>query len=243
MTEGYVGDMNGRGGRTKNTSHVESVIENMKRFNGHVFTMTALETHDEHRLLSDTGFNVWTGAGFWGIGATTRSTPMILMGQEFGEPYGLAFRKSDFLRSRFPGTEQYNEKGDALAGYYKSMITGRLAHENRALLQPNYEYLRTTQGNGTDQRIFAMAKWSDDANVVFVFHNLWEVDAAQTYYIMSPGLAEKLHLDRGRQYKLVDILDGQQKGPCHSGADLAWSFYVSMDKGTRAQWLRLETCN
>ncbi len=242
MTEGYVGDMDGRNGVTKNAEHVEGVLENMNRFHGHVFTMTALETHDEKRLLDGTGFNPWTGAGFWGIGATWRSTPMMLMGQEFGEPWQLAFRKSDFLRSRFVGTDQYNGQGDALVGYYHAMATGRLAQENRALIQPNHYYLRTKDGNAPDPRIFAAAKWSDDANVVFVFHNLWEQDVAQTYFI-PPDLAGKLQMDDARQYKLVDILSGQQKGDCHSGADLKWSFYVSLDKATRAQWLRLETCN
>src|SRR5207248_3175719 len=105
----------------------------------------------------------------------------------------------------------------ALVGYYHSMIAARLANENRALLQPNYEYLRTTQNGEIDQRIFAMAKWTDDANVVFVFHNLWEQDVANTYYIMSPGLADKLHIDKSRSYKVVDALSGKQMGDCHSG--------------------------
>src|SRR5439155_12617241 len=108
---------------------------------------------------------------------------MMLMGQEFGESWQLAIRKSDFLRSRFQGTDQYKAEGDSLIGYYHSMIAGRLAHENRALLQPNYEYLRTNNGSGIDQGIFAMAKWSDDANVVFVFHNLWEQNVSNTYFI------------------------------------------------------------
>ncbi|HEY8077396.1 MAG TPA: alpha-amylase family glycosyl hydrolase [Labilithrix sp.] len=242
MTEGYVGDMNGRNGTTKDTAHVETVLENMNRFHGHAFTMTALETHDEKRLLDGTGFDVWTGAGFWGIGATWRGTPMMLMGQELGEPWQLAFRKSDFLRSRFAGTAQFNPQGDALVGYYHAMATGRLAPENRALVQPNHYYLRTKDGNVPDPRIFAAAKWSDDSNVVFVFHNLWAQDVAQTYFI-PPDLAGKIQMDDARSYKLVDILSGQQKGNCVSGADLKWSFFVSLDKSTRAQWLRLETCN
>lgn len=240
MTEGYVGDMNGRS-RIKDTGHVERVLDNMSRFDGHAFTMTALETHDEHRLLADTGFNTWTGAGFWGIGATTRSTPMLLMGQELGEREGLAFRKSDYLRSRFVGSSSYSPSADALVDYYKAMASGRLRPENRALLWPNHAYLRTRDGGGVDSRIFAQAKWTDDTNVVFVFHNLWEQDVAQTYFI-PPDLAGRLHIADGQRYKLVDILSGRQAGDCRSGADLKWSFYVAMDRGTRAQWLRLETC-
>ncbi|HZO14472.1 MAG TPA: alpha-amylase family glycosyl hydrolase [Polyangiaceae bacterium] len=241
MTEGYVGDMNGRNGATKDANHVERVLNNMDRFSGRVFTMTALETHDEHRLLDGTGFNVWTGAGFWGIGATTRSTPMMLMGQEFGEPYGLGFRRSDFLRGRFVGTSNYNQDGDKLIGLYNRFITERLRPENRALLWPHHRYLRTRDSNSVDGRIFAQVKWTDDANVMFVFHNLWEQSVSQSYFI-DPDLANQLHIEDGRRYKLVDVISGHQQGDCHSGADLKWDFFVSMDAGTRAQWLRLELC-
>ncbi len=241
MTEGYVGDMTGRNGRIKDTAHVERVLENMNRFDGRVFTMTALETHDEHRLLDGTGFDIWTGAGFWGIGATTRSTPMLLMGQELGERYGLGFKKSDFLRSRFVGSETFNPASVALLSYYNAMIDARLENENRALLSPNHYYLRSKHTGQADQRIFAQVKWSDDANVVFVFHNLWPTSAEQAYFLPQ-DLAGKLHIDDGRQYKLVDVLSGQQRGSCRSGADLKWELYVSMGEGERSQWLRLETC-
>jgi len=214
----------------------------MSRFDGHAFTMTALETHDEHRLLEGTGFNVWTGAGFWGVGASTRSTPMILMGQELGESSGLGFRKSDFLRSRFVGSSSFNGAGDALVGFYNALITTRLRNENRALLAPNHYYLRSRWNQQTDPRIFAQAKWSDDANVVFVFHNLWEQNVAQSYFI-PPDLAGKLHMDDGRSYKLVDALSGQQKGGCRAGWEMKGDLYVPMDAATRAQWLRLESCN
>ena len=242
MTEGYVGDMNGRDGATKDALHVERVLENMSRFDGHAFTMTALETHDEHRLLDGTGFNVWTGAGFWGIGASTRSTPMILMGQELGESWGLGFRKSDFLRSRFVGAPGYNPSGDALVGFYKAFATARLRGENRALLGPNHYYLRSRWSGQADPRIFAQVKWSDDANVVFVFHNLWEQDVAQSYFV-PPDLAGKLHMDDGRRYKLVDAISGQQAGGCRAGSEMKSDLYVAMDAATRAQWLRLESCD
>jgi hypothetical protein len=207
-----------------------------------VYTMTALETHDEKRLLDDTGFNIWTGAGFWGIGATTRSTPMILMGQEFGESWGLGFRRSDFLRARFEGTGNYNPQGDALAGFYQKMASARTRFENRALLAPKYSYLRSKWDGQADQRIFAQVKWSDDHNVVFAFHNLWEQNVEQAFFI-NPGLAGALNIQDGNWYRLVDVMGGQQMAPCKSGADLKWELYVKMDAGTRAQWLRLELCN
>ncbi len=239
MTEGYVGDMTARGGRTKNTSSVENVMNNMYRFNDHAFVMSALETHDEKRLLDDTGFNIWTGAGFWGLGATTRSTPMMLVGQEFGEPYGLGFKRSDVLRSRFEGSDQYNVKGNDLIAFYKNMTTNRLASQNRALLSPKQRFLRTKDNNGIDQRIYAAAKWSDDGNLMFVVHNLWEQDVAQTYYIPQE-VAEAAGMRDDIRYKLVDAISGQQKGAPQYGRDLKWSFYVALDASTRAQWLRLE---
>lgn len=122
------------------------------------------------------------------------------------------------------------------------MATGRTRNENRALLWPNHAYLRARDSNGIDPRIFAQVKWTDDANVVFVFHNLWEQDVAQSYFI-PPDLAGKLHIEDGRSYRLVDILSGRQAGDCHLGADLKWSLYVAMDRATRAQWLRVEACN
>jgi hypothetical protein len=242
MTEGYLFDMNGRGGRTKDTSHVERVLDNMDRFPGQTFVMTALETHDEHRLMDGTGFNIWTGAGFWGIGAATRSTPMMLMGQEFGEPYGLGFRRSDYLRGRFEGSSNYNAQGDQLVDYYHAIIESRLDHANRALTYPGSWFLRTRENDGIDQRIFAMARWSGDGNVMFVLHNLWEQNVAQSYYIPQE-LASQLWISDSRQYRLVDVISGRQMGGCRSGADLKWDFYVEMDSGTRMQWLRLEACN
>jgi hypothetical protein len=78
--------------------------------------------------------------------------------------------------------------------------------------------------------------------VVFVFHNLWEQDVAQSYYISS-DLAAKLWIRDGRRYRLTDAISGRTMGACKSGADLKWDFYVEMDAGTRMQWLRLEACD
>jgi len=236
MTEGYVGDMCGRNGATKDAGYVQRVLGNMSRFGGHTFVMTALETHDEHRLTDSTGFNVWTGAGFWGVGATTWSTPMMLMGQEFGESWGLGFRRSDFLRSRFDG----DPSRDALVGLYRSMTSGRLDDRNRALRAPNERVLPTRDGS-YEGRIYAAVKWSDDGNVVFVAHNLWETDVAQSYYL-PPDLVSAIALDGNLGYRLVDVISNQQLGACRRGSDLAWNFPVLMGAGTRMQWMRLERC-
>ena len=241
LTEGYVRDMCGRDGVKKDASHVEWVVSNMDRFNGRAYVMAALETHDEDRLTDETGFDPFTGAGFWGIGATTSSTPMILMGQEIGEPWGLGFRRSDLLRSRFEGTPNAFAQADGLLALYRAMATERLEHDNRALLAPNRATLRARDSGKADARIFAQVKWSDDGNVVFVFHNLWRQAVAQSYFIPE-DLGGELSIDEERSYRLVDVFSEQQLGPCRTGADLKWSLPVEMDAETRMQWLRLETC-
>ena len=235
MTEGYVTDINGRGGVTKDAGRVEWILGNMNRLSAYV--MTALETHDEHRLVDGTGFNWWTGAGFWGIGAATRSTPMLLMGQEIGEGWGLAFRKSDYLRSRFGGDPSAQR---ALTGFYRGMIQARLRPENRALLMPSTRFLRTKDGNAVDSRILAMARWGD-GNSVFVFHNLWEQTVEQAYYV-PPDAADAMGIRDAARYRLVDAFTGAEVSGCRRGADLKWELYVRMDAHTRLQWLRLEEC-
>ncbi len=241
-TEGYVTAIDGRYVSTKNASYVDGVVAETGRFDGHAFVMTALEDHDEERLVTGTGFDIWTGAGFWGLGATTRSTPMILMGQELGESEQLEFRRSDYLRSRFVGSPSYTTEGPALLAYYNTMIAARLANENRALLAPNYAVLTTQSSDSVDENIFAAVKWSSDGNVVFVFHNLWEVDSSDTFFI-PPDIVAAISLAPTTSYKLVDAISGDQLGSCTTGADLAYALYVHLPSGTRAQWARLETCD
>lgn len=241
LTEGYVGDMAGRRGVTKDAGHVEAVLANMGRFHGRAFVMTALETHDEKRLTEDTGLSAWTGAGFWGIGATTRSTPMIVMGQELGARWGLGFRRSDLLRARFEGSEDALPGAEALVSYYGRMASQRLDPANRALLSANHWFLRNGAG-ALDSRIFAMVKWSDDLNVLFVFHNLWEQDVSSSYPIPSE-LAGKIGLRDDVRYRFYDVLSGQRMGACRSGGELKNGVYVAMAAHTRAQWLRLERCD
>jgi len=241
LTEGYLTDMTGRGGRTKDTSYVQRVVDNMGRFHEHAFVMTALETHDERRLSDGTGFDAWTGAGFWGIGAAQRSTPMVLMGQEFGEPRQLAFRKSDLLRARFEGTPQWRADGATLAAYYRALATQRLRPENRALLASNHAWLKSRHTNAPDARLLAQARWSDDGNVVFVFHNLWEQDVAQSFYV-SPDQGSAMSIGDATGYRLVDVLGGSVQGPCRTGASLKYSLDVSLPASRRAMWLRLERC-
>jgi hypothetical protein len=243
MTEGYVGNMCGRNVASKNPSFVEGVLNNNDRFDGHTFVMTALETHDETRLLNGTGFDRWTGAGFWGIGATAWSTPMLLMGQEFGEAWGLGFRRSDMLRSRFIGSSNYQSDGDTLVNYYGSLINARLDGSNRALTTGGRTYLRPVGSSNPDANIFAEGKWSPDGNVVFAFHNLWKGNVQQAFWIDPSIAANQMDINDSNQYKLVDVISGKVTGACMSGFTLRTHLPVFMDNLTLAQWLRLELCN
>jgi len=241
MTEGYVFDMNGRGGRTKNTSWIEWIVANMDRFRDRSFVMTALETHDERRLTQDTGFNPLTGAGFWGIGATTWSLPMLLVGQELGESFGLGFRRSDFLRARFEGSSTFYADHQALQEFYRQMIWARRDQANRALGSQGKAFLRPAGATAPDEKIFAQVKWSGDGSVVFTAHNLWEQHTAQTYAIPDE-LATSLGIANERAYRLVDALSGQLAVPCREGRSLRTALPLSFAPAERLRWLRLEAC-
>jgi len=241
LTEGYVFDITGRNGQTKDARYVERTLSNTERFGDRALVLAALETHDEKRLTDGTGFDPWTGAGFWGLGLTTWSAPMILMGQELGEPYGLGFRKSDLLRSRFEGSPNAFAEADQLAAFYGEMMRVRLDPKNRALLSKDHAFLRARDSGQADARLYAAVKWSSDKNVVFVFHNLWRDNAAQSYFIPD-DLAKTLAIKDTLAYRLVDVFTEQQVGACRSGADLKWDLYVALDRDTRLQWLRLELC-
>ena len=210
----------------------------------HTYVMAALETHDEHRLLEKTGLNIWTGAGFWGIGLTTWSLPMLLSGQEFGEPWGLGFKRSDYIRSRFEGSDNFNNASSELRDYYARMIWARKQEKNRALYSSKRHFLRTKDSNSVDERIFAQIKWSEDYNVIFTIHNLWEEDVEQSYYI-PPAVASSAGIQDSKNYKLRNILaEGEpQLGNCILGKDIKWNFFVKLNRAERAQWLRLEECN
>jgi hypothetical protein len=203
--------------------------------------MRALETHDEPRLFDHTGFDEWTGAGFWGVGATAWGVPMMLMGQEFGEKYGLSFRRSDLLRSRFYDTPNHFAKGNELIKFYGDMIKSRHDGRNHALLSNSYKFLPLRNNEPNDPRLFAMMKWWDH-DVSFVFHNLWPVGTVEQAFYIPPDVADQTGIQGGNRYKLVNILDGRQVGDCRTGDELKTNFYVKLESHERLQWLRLELC-
>jgi hypothetical protein len=191
-------------------------------------------------------FNPTTGAGFWGIGATEWSTPMILMGQEYGEPFGLGFRRSDFMRGRFEGTAQFNPNGEALVDFYGLMFRARRDNDALRSTFPDVRaFLRAKGPNGptVDPRIFAQVRGKKGGgNVVFMFHNLFEQGTVSNSYFVPPDIGDALGIDVQRQFRLVDLISGQQQGPCHSGADIRNDIFIQLDQGTRMQWLQLQLC-
>ncbi len=242
LTEGYVTDMTARRGQTKDAHRVESVLANAERFAGRAYVMTALETHDEHRLTDGTGFDPWIGAGFYGAGASAWSVPMLLMGQEFGEAHGLGFKRSTVLEARFVGGDGHRADADALVDAYGAINHARRAYANRALISAPRHFLRTRDAGTVDDRVFAQVKWSGDGNVVFVFQNLWRTHVRQAYRV-PPHIADAIWLRAGRDYRLVDVFTDLPVGDCVDGGALADDLYVELPAEQRLQWLRLEVCD
>ena len=128
-----------------------------------------------------------------------------------------------------------------MRGFYETLVRARLAPENRALLSPHHYFLRSKSDGQPDQRLFAMAKWTDDGNVIFVFHNLWNQHVSQEFFIPQET-AERMLIRDNLRYKLYDLISRQQMGACRTGAELKWTLPVIMNQAIRAQWLRLEQC-
>lgn len=239
MTEGYV--FNIRQSAEKNTAFVQQALDSGNRFEGHTMVMRALETHDEPRLLTGTGFDEWTGAGFWSLGAETWSVPMLLMGQEFGEKYGLSFRRSDLLRSRFYDNPNHFDKGQDLVNFYGSMIKARFDGKNHALLSTSSKYLPLKNNDANDPRLFAIMKWWGN-DVIFAFNNLWEQGTVEQAFYIPPDIADSVGIRGDLKYRLVNILSNAQVGECRTGDELKTDFYVKLETTERLQWLRLELC-
>ncbi len=245
LTEGYHHDItHGK----RDTSYIETLLfDNRTAFLKDLsYVLLNLENHDEGRLLKDTtGFDIWRGATFYALAAASRGTLMLLGGQEWGEPWDLGFRKSDYLRGRFPSEANWQPQGDALTDLYKKIHKARSAPENVALRKGKYYFLRTDQGTVKDQ-LFAMVKYMPDcSNTLFTFFSLWVTDVEATYAV-PPDLASKICLQDGATYKLVDALSGQDVWASHypggrTGKHIReFGVYSHLTLAERFQWLRLE---
>lgn len=245
LTEGYHHDIvNGK----RDTRYLEQMLfENRKKFLKDLsYVLLNMENHDEGRMLKpSTGFDIWRGATFYAIAAASRGSLMLLGGQEWGERWDLGFRKSDYLRGRFPGEANWEPQGDKLTELCGKLHKARLAPQNVALRKGEFYFPRTDQGTLKDQ-LFAMVKYMPDcSNTLFTFFRLWVNDVEATYAV-TPDLAAKICLQDGASYRLVNALTGQdvwaaQHPAGRSGKHLReFGVYAHLTLGESFQWLRLE---
>lgn len=246
LTEGYHHDIcHG----TRDASYIEKTLfTGREQWLGLIsYILMHLENHDEGRLLkSTTGFDIWRGATFYAISAASRGTLMMMTGQEWGEPWDLGFRRSDYMRGRFPQEANWNPDGDKLTALYHSIHQARLAPENEALVHGQHYFLRTDQGTVKDQ-LFAMVKYMDDcSNTIFTFFRLW-VDDVEATYAVNSDLAGKICLQDDQEYRLVNVFTGEnvwdQTYPngVRTGAHIrTFGVYVHLPLAESFQWLRLE---
>jgi len=246
LTEGYHHDITH--GRRHALDLEYSLFRNREDYLGkESYVLLNLENHDEGRLLkSTTGFDIWRGVTFYALAASSRGALMLLTGQEWGEPWDLGFRRSDYLRGRFPAEANWNPQGAELTALYRGIHRARLAPENRALRTGRSLFLRTDKGEVKDQLLGMIRYQEDCTNTLFTFHRLWADDVATTYAI-TPEIAGAICLEPSLRYRLVDVFTGEDVWATeHPGGRLGshirtFGVYVHLDLGTSFQWLRLES--
>jgi hypothetical protein len=238
MTEGFLFDMNGRGGAVKDAAHVARVLTHTERFGGSVRVLTHLENHDELRLLDGTGFDFDTGAGFWVLGASTWSTPMLLAGQEYGERARLEFRRSSLLPMRFDPAAMrgWQER----VARYRGAIEARNSEELRALRSRGLRVLRGPGGASTGN-VFAMARWTSDRQGLVAVYNLWPA-SSQARFSLPADVAGAMGLDPCGSYRLVAADASSELVSCRPLAEYANGFTVWMSAPVRWAWAIPERC-
>ena len=245
LTEGYHHDI--CRGRRWATDLEFLLFENRKTYLDDLsYVLLNLETHDEGRLLQpSTGFDVWRGVTFYALAAAGRGALMLQAGQEWGEPWDLGFRRSDYLRGRFLDEPNFDPRGDQLSGLYGAIHHARLADDNVALRRGETWFLRTDEGE-PKQQLLAMVRYMPDcSNTLLTFFRLW-VDDVQATFSIPPELAHAVCLDDSATYSLIDVLSGQdiwaeQHPTGRTGHHLReFGVFAHLDRGTSFQWLRLQ---
>jgi hypothetical protein len=189
---------------------------------------------------------MWRGATFYAIAAASRGALMMLTGQEWGEPWDLAFRRSDYLRGRFPSEANWSPKGDALTELYARIHAARLDPANVALRRGDYYFPRTDKGQAKAD-LFAMVKYMPDcSNTLFAFYRLW-VDDIEATYAVTQDLAGRICLEDSTHYRLVDVFTGKNAwddeydtGQRTGKHIREFGVYVHLPLAESFQWLRLE---
>jgi hypothetical protein len=237
LTEGYLFGVTGRG-LPLSAAGLQATLDSVYRFGDSARVLTHLENHDEPRLSDGTGWDVWTGAGVWTLGAATRSTPMLLVGQEWGEPGRLEFRRPHVLSGRFDGRAGSDE-AQLVTEYYRDHIA------LRRLLEPlrtdGHRNLHPPSGVGVVEGALATLRWSADGEVVLSLNNLWQTDILGEWAI--PGdLRAGLGIEPCERIQFRDARTGSIVVPCTDAAALERGFRVWLSANDRARWAEMERC-
>lgn len=241
LTEGYLFDMAGRNGVNKTPAYVEQVLAKTERFGFGATVMAALENHDELRLVEGTGFTPETGASFWALGVSSFATPMLLVGQELGQPTRLEFKRSHLLSARFEGGAVHRGPDTSLTDFYRTIIAFRSGDQGAALRGLGRRMLRRPDGEPLEQ-IVAMLRWDDQGQVLLAAHNLWLNSAAATVAIPVDLAAGVLGGDPCARLRLVDRLSGREVASCRDAAAFTAGFPILMSAETAVVWASFEPC-
>lgn len=237
LTEGYLFGLAGRD-RALDSAAVDAVVRSVDRFESGARVLTHLENHDELRLMSDTGWDQWTGLGAWALGASTRSTPMLLVGQEWGEPERLGFRRPHVLTGRFDG-RAISDDAQALTAAYRRLIEARTAHP--ALRGASSRTLRPPTGIGLVEGALARVRWAPDGSVVLAVNNLWHRDVPAEWAIPS-DLRAGLGIAPCERVQFRDVLTDRVVVPCTEAFELESGFQLWLSASDRVFWAELERC-
>ncbi len=235
LTEGFLFGMTSRD-RASTTGNIQGTVESAYRFEARARVLTHVENHDELRLMSDTGWDAWTGAGMWALGASAWSTPLLLIGQEWGETQRLEFRRPHYLPGRFSGAAGSDAE---LTRFYSSLIA------TRASLAPlrswNRRALRPPTGIGAVDGAIATLRWDDEGTVVLAINNLWPQDLQAEWSIPS-NLRAGIGIGPCDRVQFTDALSGAVIVSCTEAANLEQGFRLWLPANQRVIWAELEEC-
>jgi glycosidase len=235
LTEGFLFGMTSRD-RAASTGNIQGTVESAYRFDGRARVLTHLENHDELRLMTDTGWDAWTGAGMWSLAASAWSTPLLLVGQEWGETARLEFRRPHYLPGRFNGSA--GSQND-LTAFYATLIT------TRAALAPlrswNHRALRPSTGIGAVDGAIATLRWDDSKSIVLAINNLWPQDRQAEWAIPS-DLRAGLGIGPCDRVQFADVLTGAVVVSCTEAANLERGFRLWLPANQRVMWAEMQEC-
>lgn len=238
MTEGFLFDLAGRFAAQKNAAHVVRVLQNMGRFEFDTLVLAHLENHDELRLVTDTGFDPYNGRTFWAAGASVWSTPMLLMGQEFGEGERLEFRRAHYLPARFEGSPTYRDDADTILDGYRRIIRQRL--EDSVMAGRGQRFVTAAPDSPTDN-VVALARFDETGEIRLVLLNLWS-ESSLARFVFPRELFDGAGISPCDEVRFVDTLGGGTVIPCTTAEELVEGFGYWADWQRRVIWSEMHVC-